>query len=64
MVKISFQQIVDNSFQSLEALEAQQKLRHIRVCERALQKLEEELDAFIENSRITVDNLNRGSSNE
>lgn len=64
MVKISFQEIVDNSFQSLEALEAQQKLRHIRACEQALQKLEEELDTFIENSGVIIENLHRGSSHE
>jgi len=48
MVKISFQEMVDETFQSLQTLEAQQKLRYIRICEQNLRELEEELNAFIE----------------
>jgi len=48
MVKISFQEMVDETFQSLQTLEAQQKLQYIRICEQNLRELEEELNAFIE----------------
>jgi hypothetical protein len=60
MVKTSFQEMVDGSFQSLQAMEAQQKLQYIRICEQNLQKLEDELNAFLEQAEITTELRNKG----
>uniref|UniRef100_A0A7C3E0S7 Uncharacterized protein n=1 Tax=Gracilinema caldarium TaxID=215591 RepID=A0A7C3E0S7_9SPIR len=60
MVKTSFQEMVDGSFQSLQAMEAQQKLQYIRICEQNLQKLEDELNAFLEQAEMTTELRNKG----
>lgn len=60
MVKMGFQEIVDESFQSLQAMEAQQKLLYIQIYEQKLQKLEEELNVFIMQATIKQDSTKKG----
>ena len=57
MVKISFQQIIDGSFQSLQVMEAEKK---IQMYEDALRKLEDELSDFIRRAELTKGQKTKG----
>lgn len=60
MVKISFQQIIDGSFQSLQVMEAEKKLQSIQMYEDALRKLEDELSDFIRRAELTKGQKTKG----
>ncbi|AEJ19369.1 hypothetical protein [Gracilinema caldarium] len=60
MINRSFQELIDGSFQSLQAMEARKKVQYIMVYQQKLQQLEEELDQFIEEAQLTTELRNKG----
>ena len=59
-MKTSFKEILDGPFQSLQSMEAEQKLQLIRIYEQKLKILEEELDSLIEQTELTPQHGNKG----